>query len=110
MTPLPFRRGGAGVIVHVRLTPKGGKDAVDGFVVGDDGKAVLAARVRAVPENGAANAALIALLAKVLNVRRTAISLVSGGKARIKALEIAGDAERIEAHLRALGPDAGEAE
>ena len=102
MTTLPFRRGGAGVILHVRLTPKGGRDGIDGVTVGDDGKAVLAARVRAVPENGAANEALIALLAKALDVRRSAISLVGGGKSRIKALEIAGDAGAIEMRLLAL--------
>lgn len=102
MTTLPFRRGGAGVILHVRLTPKGGRDGIDGVTVGDDGKAVLAARVRAVPENGAANEALIALIAKALDVRRSAISLAGGGKSRIKALEIAGDAGMIETRLRAL--------
>ncbi len=102
MTGLPFRRGGAGVLLHVRLTPKGGKDAIDGVSTGDDGKAVLNARVRAAPEDGAANAALIALLAKVLGVRRSAISLTSGGKSRVKALEIAGDGDEIEARLRTL--------
>jgi len=102
VTALPFRRGGAGVLLQVRLTPKGGRDAIDGVMVGDDGKPLLAVRVRAVPEDGAANAALIALLAKILDVRRNAISLASGGKSRVKALEIAGDSAAIEAKLKAL--------
>lgn len=102
MTGLPFRRGGAGVILHVRLTPKGGRDAIDGVSVGDDGKVALAVRVRAVPENGAANMALIAFLAKTLDIRRGAISLASGGKSRAKTLEIADDAAAVETRLRAL--------
>ncbi|MGA7426797.1 MAG: DUF167 family protein, partial [Rhodoplanes sp.] len=47
-----------GLIVTVRLTPRGGSDAIDGVETLADGRAVLKARVRAAPSDGAANAAL----------------------------------------------------
>jgi uncharacterized protein len=99
---LPFRCDGAGVLLHVRLTPRGGRDAIDGIATGDDGKSVLLARVRAIPEDGAANAALVGLIAKQLHVRKTAVMLVSGGKARIKTLRIEGDCGDIAARIAAL--------
>jgi uncharacterized protein YggU (UPF0235/DUF167 family) len=51
-----------------------------------DGKAVLAARVRAVPEDGAANAALEKLLAKAAGCRQVAVSVTSGHTQRVKIL------------------------
>ena len=50
----PFTVGAEGLTLHVRLTPKGGRDAIDGIETLSDGKAVLKARVRAVPEDGEA--------------------------------------------------------
>ena len=45
-----------GLLLAVRLTPKGGRDEVNGIETLSDGRAVLKARVRALPEDGAANA------------------------------------------------------
>ncbi|MDI1295175.1 MAG: DUF167 family protein, partial [bacterium] len=50
----------------------------------------LSARVRAVPEKGRANGALIALLAKRLDWPKGAISLESGDSNRLKRLRIRG--------------------
>ena len=61
--PLPWRLGDGCVILRVRLTPKSSKDAVDGIETTAEGPA-LKARVRAVPSDGEANAALLTLLAK----------------------------------------------
>ena len=55
----------------VRLTPKGGRDAIDGWARGVDGGSHLKARVAAAPESGNANTAMIALLATVLEERKT---------------------------------------
>ena len=68
MSGLPWRATADGLSLVVRLTPKGGRDAIDGLETMSDGKAVLKARVRAVPEDGKANAALVELLAKALRV------------------------------------------
>jgi uncharacterized protein len=84
----PFHRAGGILTLHLRLTPKGGRDSFDGFGRAADGKAHALVRVRAVPEDGAANAALIALLAKTLDVKKSAIDLVVGHSARLKTLKI----------------------
>lgn len=83
-----FRERGSGVDIRVRLTPKGGRDQVDGIVALADGSRVLAARVRAAPEKGAANAALEKLLAKTLGVARATVAVASGHKARLKTVHV----------------------
>ena len=93
--------------VRVRLTPKSARDELDGLEVLSDGTSVLAARVRAVPEKGAANLALETLLAKRLGVARTRVSVVSGSTSRIKTVAIEGDAEIVAASLKALLASAG---
>jgi uncharacterized protein YggU (UPF0235/DUF167 family) len=63
---------------------------------------VLKARVRATPEKGAANAALEALIARVLGVPKSSVSVIAGGTSRLKTVTIAGDAEHLGATLRRL--------
>ncbi|MDE2183181.1 MAG: DUF167 domain-containing protein [Alphaproteobacteria bacterium] len=92
-----------GVSFLVRLTPKGGRDAVEGWAPGADGVSHLKARVRAVPEDGKANAALVELVAKALGVPRSSVALASGATSRLKRLEIAGDGAALAARLARLG-------
>jgi uncharacterized protein len=75
----------------VRLTPKCAQDAIVG-VEDFDGQAVLKARVRALPEDGRANAALARLVAQWLKVPPSSVSVAQGGKSRTKQLLIQGDA------------------
>ncbi|HEY2112609.1 MAG TPA: DUF167 family protein [Dongiaceae bacterium] len=77
----------------VRLTPRGGRDAIDGWARDADGRPYLKARVAAPPVDGAANAALERLIAKALNRPRGAVRIVTGEQARLKHLEIDGVAE-----------------
>jgi len=95
---LYVRRGDA-LVFHVRLTPKGGRDAVEGWATAADGAAHLKARVRAVPEDGKANAALIVLLAKELGVAKSALAIVSGEKARLKTISATGDTSALAVRL-----------
>jgi len=92
---LPYEAGQGGLRVRVRLTPRGGRDAVEGIEVLADGRAVLKARVRAAPEKGAANAALEALLAKLCGVPKSAVTVVAGATARVKMVAIEGDPARL---------------
>ncbi|MGD9923939.1 MAG: DUF167 family protein, partial [Pseudorhodoplanes sp.] len=62
----PWIATARGLSVTIRLTPRGGRDAIDGIETLSDGRPVLKARVRAAPTEGAANAALLSLMAKTL--------------------------------------------
>ena len=88
-----------GLVVTVRLTPKGGRDAIDGVERLADGRSVLKARVRAAASDGEANGALTRLLARTLDVAPRQIVLMSGATARIKRLLIRGDANAAAAAL-----------
>jgi len=89
-----------GLAIAIRLTPRGGRDSLDGVETLADGRQVLKARVRAAPSEGEANAALIALLAKELSVSRSQVSLTAGASARLKRILILGDAEELAARLQ----------
>jgi uncharacterized protein YggU (UPF0235/DUF167 family) len=76
--------------IAVRLTPRGGRDAVEGWTVDEAGRPLLKARVSAPPVDGEANAALIKLIAKALGVSRSSVSIASGEGARVKVLAVEG--------------------
>ncbi|MCC0003292.1 MAG: DUF167 domain-containing protein [Methylobacteriaceae bacterium] len=99
MADLPWRAGADGLVLAVRLTPKGGRDAIDGVETLSDGRPVLKARVRAAPEDGKANAALVELLAKSLRIARSGVTVTGGQTSRVKTLTLAGDAAELEAAL-----------
>src|ERR1051326_1686952 len=87
------------LVLDVRLTPKGGRDALDGVAALSDGRSVLKARVRAAPYEGAANAALTRLIATTADVPLSEVTIVGGATARVKRVRIAGDPRRIAAAL-----------
>ena len=93
---LPWRAGGTGLLVRVRLTPKASRDAIEGLEATAEGPA-LKARVRAVPQDGEANAAVIKLVADWLGVPKSAVDLAAGGKSRVKTLAVAGNATELAA-------------
>lgn len=74
----------------VRLTPRGGRDVIEGLSEDEAGRPLLKARVAAPPVEGEANAALTRLIAKALGLPRGAVRIASGETARIKLLEIDG--------------------
>jgi uncharacterized protein YggU (UPF0235/DUF167 family) len=98
----PWSLVAGGIALAVRLTPKGGRDAIDGIEVLGDGRAVLKARVRAAPSEGEANDALCRLIAKGTGVPPRDVTLVAGATARIKRLVIAGDGPTLIAALEKI--------
>ncbi len=96
---VPWSLGADGVTLSVRLTPKGGRDAIDGIEQLADGSCVLKVRVRAPPFEGAANDALIRLLARAGDVPPRNVTIASGATSRVKRVTIAGEAARIVAAL-----------
>ena len=88
--------------ITVRVTPRASRDEVDGADEDSSGRPILKLRVRAVPEDGKANAAVTALLAKTLGVSKRQVEVVSGSKSRIKRVELADLTEDAAARLKEL--------
>ncbi len=102
MTAVRERPWGAcpdGLIVTVRLTPRGGRDHIEGVEALADGRCVLKARVRAAATEGEANDALVRLIARAVGVAPRAVRLTAGATARIKRVHIAGESGVIAAAL-----------
>lgn len=102
MTDPPWLTNPTGVVVTCRLTPKGGRDAIEGVAALADGTHVLLARVRAAAEDGRANRALCELLASALGVSISRVSIAAGGKSRIKRVAVVGDPKTLIDRLCAL--------
>lgn len=90
------------VRLSVRLTPNGGRDAIDGLETVSDGECYLKARVSVAPEKGKANKALIALLSKSLGISKSTLSIISGDTARKKILRIEGEPEDLMEKLNVI--------
>jgi uncharacterized protein len=91
-----------GLVVTVRLTPKAGRDSIDGIVHLSDGRSVLKARVSAAPSDGEANGALTRLLAQTFRIAPRDITLVGGATSRVKRMLIKGDVGTIAAALEQI--------
>ena len=100
----PWRTSTTGVSIALRVTPRGGRDDIDGIEQLSDGRSVLKVRVRAVADGGEANRAVLALLAKSLGVPKASVSLLSGATSRLKQIAVEGDPARLAEALRQLAP------
>ena len=98
----PWRTSAGGVYVSLRVTPRGGRDGIDGIETLSDGRSVLRLRVRAIAEGGEANRAVTELLAKSLGLPKARVRLVSGATSRLKQIVVDGDPERLGEALRVL--------
>jgi hypothetical protein len=97
-----WRYSREGVSVAVRVTPRGGRDEVDGLETLANGRTVIKVRVRAIAEGGEANRAVTELLAKALGVRKAQIRILSGTTSRLKQIAIDGDGAALGDALRKL--------
>jgi uncharacterized protein (TIGR00251 family) len=100
--PTPWLASSDGIVLSVRLTPRGGRDAVENVEQLADGRSVLKVRVRAAASEGEANAALVKLVAKALGVAARDVSLVAGTTARLKRLKVVGAATTLAAALEKI--------
>ena len=87
---------GSPLRIYVRLTPRGGRDAIEGWAKDSDGLPFLKVRVAAPPVDGEANAALERMMTRALKRFGARVRIVSGDRARLK-LEIGG-LERADLH------------
>jgi len=92
---LALTRSGDRILFSVRVAPRAASS-----VVGGERDGALVVRVTAPPAEGAANEAVIRVLARALDLPPSAVRLVRGAKARTKVLSV--PASREEA-LRGLG-------
>jgi uncharacterized protein (TIGR00251 family) len=82
-----------GVLIRVRVKPRGGRDRIEG--PGPDGALVV--RLAAPPVDNQANDSLISLLAKTLRLPKSAVSIHSGEKSKNKTVMISGiNTEQVE--------------
>lgn len=100
MAARPFRVETTGLLLAIRLTPRASRDGIDGVKDGRSGP-VVQARVRAVPEDGRANNALVELVAAEIGVPKSTVAVASGHTARLKSLRISGDPAALEARVAA---------
>jgi uncharacterized protein (TIGR00251 family) len=98
----PWRYSPEGLRIALRVTPRGGRDGIDGIETLADGRPVVKVRVRANAEGGEANRAVVAVLAKALGVRKTDVRIRAGATSRLKQVAVGGDPVRLGNVLRAL--------
>jgi uncharacterized protein (TIGR00251 family) len=98
----PWRYSPAGISVSLRVTPRGGRDDIDGIETLANGRSVVKVRVRALAESGEANRAVTELLAKSLGIAKSQVRLVSGATSRIKQVVVDGDPNQLGDRLRVL--------
>ena len=98
----PWRYSPAGLSIALRVTPRGGRDNIDGIELLADGRSVLKVRVRAIADGGEANKAVLVLLAKSLGVPKASVRLLSGATSRLKQIAVDGDPARLGGALRQL--------
>jgi uncharacterized protein len=106
---LPWHPVRGGLALSLRVSPKAGRDAIEGIEQLADGRRVVKARVRAVPAEGEANRALIGLLAGALEVAPRRVHIEAGATARIKRVMIEGDGAALAAALKLLTGDSAKA-
>jgi uncharacterized protein (TIGR00251 family) len=98
----PWRYSTEGISVALRVTPRGGRDGIDGVEVLANGRAVLKVRVRAIAEGGEANRAVTELFAKALRVPKARVRILSGTTSRHKQIAVDGDPRELGEALRKL--------
>jgi uncharacterized protein (TIGR00251 family) len=98
----PWRYAAHGISIALRVTPRGGRDDVDGVETLADGRSVLKVRVRAVADGGEANRAVLELLARALGLPKAKVKILSGATSRHKQVAVDGDSKQLGEALRAL--------
>jgi uncharacterized protein len=98
----PWRYSTDGISVALRVTPRGGRDDIDGVETLANGRSVVKVRVRAIAEGGEANRAVTELLAKVLGVPKAKVKILAGVTSRLKQVAVSGDPKRLGDALKTL--------
>jgi uncharacterized protein (TIGR00251 family) len=98
----PWRYSIQGISIALRVTPRGGRDDIDGVETLANGRVVVKVRVRAIADGGEANRAVMELLAKALGVPKAKVRILSGATSRLKQIAVDGDPVKLGDALRKL--------
>jgi uncharacterized protein (TIGR00251 family) len=98
----PWRYSTQGINIALRVTPRGGRDDIDGLETLADGRTVVKVRVRAIADGGKANRAVTELIAKALGVPKARVRILSGVTSRLKQIAVDGDPAKLGESLRKL--------
>ena len=83
----------------IRVTPRSAKPGIGGWRAGADEREELEVRVAEAPSDGAANEAVIRLLAKAFGISRSELSIISGATSRHKRVAIPFDVAEARGRL-----------
>ena len=86
-------------LLPIRVTPRSAKPGIGGWRAGADGREELEVRVAEAPADGAANEAVVKLLAKALGISRAEVRIVSGATSRHKRIAVPFDAQELRRRL-----------
>ena len=89
----------ASSIVAIRVTPRSAKPGIGGWRAGTGGREELEVRVAEAPADGAANEAVVKLVAKALGTSRSAVTIVSGLSSRHKRVRLPFDLAELKRRL-----------
>ena len=86
-------------VIALHVTPRSAKPGVGGWRAGVDGREELQVRVAEAPTDGAANQAVVRVLAKALGVSRSEVSIISGETSRHKRVSTPFEIEELRRRL-----------
>jgi hypothetical protein len=86
-------------VLPIRVTPRSAKPGIGGWRKGADGREELDVKVAEAPKDGAANDAVVKLLAKALGISRSELSILSGATSRHKRVAIPFDVAEARGRL-----------
>ena len=88
-----------GSLLAIRVTPRSASPGVGEWKSDPAGRPFLEVRVAAAPADGAANAEVVKMLAKALDLAKGDVRIVSGETARLKRLEVPLSGDQVRARL-----------
>jgi len=94
-TASPFTVVADGVRVRLRVQPRARRNRIEGLVPEADGGVALKVAVTAAPEDGRANAAVLALLAEAWDIAKSSLAVTAGAADRRKTIHLRGDPQRL---------------
>jgi hypothetical protein len=86
-------------VLPIRVSPRSSKPGIGGWRAGADGREELEVRVAEAPTGGAANDAVLKLLARALGLSRSELSIISGAASRHKRVAIPFDVSEVRVRL-----------